>query len=163
MSEKSWIFFATARRIVSSSWGYGQDFRHDNELRGGVIRLDTADWTALEEIGRMYGVPDWDFNELVEKIADQSDPVLLYVHGHLTDFKKSIIEALRIRENLRFKGSVVVFSWPTGTDKVPTAAYSTSKRNLGNSVAHLKKLVQSLHTAVSPPGSEHYLTMGNCC
>ena len=67
--------------------------------------------------------------------------VLVFVHGFQTTFHSSLKGALRLARALSFRGSVVLYSWPSGDN---WAAYQLATDNLEQEVMPLWALLQEL-------------------
>lgn len=49
----------------------------------------------------------------LKKMAQEDSDTLIYVHGYKFSFEKAIYRAAQLAYDLKFKGSVIAFSWPS--------------------------------------------------
>jgi esterase/lipase superfamily enzyme len=72
-----------------------------------MAAIGMADWklNAVEPVSGKMG-------DLLAQASGEPD-VLIYVHGFRTTFEGSVLDAARLSDGIRFRGSTMVFSWPS--------------------------------------------------
>jgi len=69
--------------------------------------IGMSDWKldAVEPVSGKMG-------DLLAQASGEPD-VLIYVHGFRTTFEGSVLDAARLSDGIKFRGSTMVFSWPS--------------------------------------------------
>jgi esterase/lipase superfamily enzyme len=72
-----------------------------------LAAIGMSDWKldAVEPVSGKMG-------DLLAQASGEPD-VLIYVHGFRTTFEGSVLDAARLSDGIKFRGSTMVFSWPS--------------------------------------------------
>ena len=80
------------------------------------------------------------FNAVTSR-GDGSNDVLVYVHGFNVSFDDAIRRAAQIAVDLGFKGTPIVFSWPSAAEMT---AYNSDWENVNWSTKHIELFLEAL-------------------
>jgi esterase/lipase superfamily enzyme len=81
---------------------------------------------------------------------------LVFIHGFNVDFKEAVLRASQIAYDLKFQGSVLLFSWPAGTDggflqkNLINKTYEHNQRNARSSIDAAYEVFRELYTLAIP-------------
>jgi esterase/lipase superfamily enzyme len=108
------IFFQTNRDKKSPSFDFqnkigSQTTQGSLQLTQqlGVVELPTR--LPIETL-----TPDYFYQKLLE---DPSAPILIFIHGFNVPFIEAAQKAAQIKQDLKFQGPVVLWSWPAGAQE----------------------------------------------
>lgn len=83
-----------------------------------------------------------DFDDFQKNIQNsRSKEVLIFVHGFNVKFEEAVYRASQIAYDLKFQGSIILFSWPAGAGNgfldstLVSRTYEQNKKNAKNSIA----------------------------
>lgn len=136
----------------------GREWRFLNKLDAlqrlhcGVIKVSTEHLQPGATTGLWQPEFSQD-NMTLEQLVDAAYPAkpLLYVHGHRTEFRKAIEQAILLQDICGHQGTMLVFSWPTGMHEWDQlSAYRRSRSNLDPAATHLADLIRRLYNKVCP-------------
>lgn len=110
-----------------------------------ILKLDAKDETAF-------------FNEVTGS-ASGADDMLVYIHGFNVTFENALQRAAQISFDFGFKGTPVVFSWPSYSG---VTGYNTDWENVNWATKHIETFLTSL-TAKAKGRKIHIIahSMGN--
>lgn len=90
-------------------------------------------------------------HEFMEKIAADPYPeILFFLHGFNVKFEEAILRAAQIKYDLKFPGSVVVFTWPAGAEDgvlsnvLINQTYKQNQENAQKTIPILKAYLSSI-------------------
>ena len=100
---------------------------------------------------RFMGQRSFDFEGLKKSLeAKGKNDILLFVHGFNVKFEEAMIRAAQIAYDVKFQGSVVVFTWPAGSgdgfldSTLITRTYNANAANAASSIPVLAAFLKSL-------------------
>jgi len=67
--------------------------------------------------------------------------VLLYIHGYAVCYKSALRRAAQLKDNLKFEGLVILYSWPTMGHVL---AYLQDRKVSMRSAQHLGELITTI-------------------
>ncbi|KAH9556398.1 hypothetical protein CY35_07G024800 [Sphagnum magellanicum] len=175
------VFYATDRHVTVDGEYIGRHSatsagREGKELHYGITTVGIPDEegaTAKEpplkhvEILSIDTTLQHENRGFVKKINDEllaqeasAREVLLYIHGYNVNHKDAIKQAAQLKHSLKFKGLVIVYSWPSnGT----LWGYKHDEKLIEKSAPWLHQFIMTLLTEVEEVKKVHILAhnMGN--
>lgn len=113
--------------------------------------LDTKDSEILNKDLHFYSR---NFTEFTEKefyeFLSKEKEILIFVHGFNVEFEEAIYRASQIKYDLKFQGSVVVFTWPAGPEDgflknlLINETYKTNQKNAKITVSIFKDFLEKM-------------------
>jgi esterase/lipase superfamily enzyme len=132
----------------------GRSRRQESPLKHvEILSIDTT--LQHENRGFVKKIND----ELLAQEASARE-VLLYIHGYNVNHKDAIKQAAQLKHDLKFKGLVIVYSWPSnGT----LWGYKHDEKLIEKSAPWLRQFITTLLTEVTEGKKVHILAhdMGN--
>lgn len=151
------VYYATNRESgADASQCNNQSFgiQSDKKLNFGVCRINVPKRHAT---GQIEIAPDSRadthkyFRVLAQKKFTAEDfqktfqnlpakEVLVFIHGFNVNFQDAVFRASQLAYDLKFQGSVILFSWPAGTDSgflnkaMVSRTYANNKANAAQSI-----------------------------
>ncbi|MCI5072191.1 alpha/beta hydrolase [bacterium] len=93
-------------------------------------------------------------HELSSQLSTFQNDILVFVHGFNVPFEQAVLRAAQIKYDLKFKGEIVLVSWPAGAEGSSYMIHKTYAKNKDNSLKSyalihrmVDILVQSQHKA----------------
>ncbi|CAK9232086.1 unnamed protein product, partial [Sphagnum troendelagicum] len=176
------VFYATDRVVTEDGEYIGQhsamsDWRKGEELHYGITTVGIPDEGGRSrkkesplkhvEILSIDTTLQHENRGFVKKINDElvaqeasAGEVLLYIHGYHVNHKDAIKQAAQLKHYLKFKGLVIVYSWPSnGT----LWGYKHDEKVIQQSAPWLREFITTLLTEVKEVKKVHILAhdMGN--
>ncbi|CAM6059725.1 unnamed protein product [Sphagnum tenellum] len=175
------VFYATDRHVTEDGEYIGQHSatsagREGKELHFGITKVGIPDEEGATiikpplkhvEILSIDTTLQHENGGFVEKIDDEllaqeasAGEVLLYIHGYNVNHRDAIKQAAQLKHYLKFKGLVIVYSWPSnGT----LWGYKHDEKVIEESAPWVHQFITTLLTEVKEVKKVHILAhdMGN--
>lgn len=139
--NKTPVYFATDRNIVGDNMDISEIFggeRGDGSLKYGISVINIPPdhstgsierpsiWTLTfkekpeNHVMALAAAPlsEFDFfnNVMSDTDISRSKDIILYIHGFNTSFYDALLQAGQIKYDLKFQGTMVMYSWPSSGD-----------------------------------------------
>ena len=172
------VFFATDRAPVSGGDYFGSE---RGDLSFGVANVSIPpghlmgrheepslykfEWSPDEHKHiKLHSVNTLKSGEFTQRLIDavEQSPegkVMIFVHGYNVDFKESARVVAQFAKDLKFRGPVILFSWPS---RGSLTGYSVDSTNAEWASSHFLKLLNAMLDKI--PAKDIYLiahSMGN--
>jgi esterase/lipase superfamily enzyme len=110
----------------------------EGPVQGDPIAIDKGVALQLESYPSSK-----DFLEAISK--NNSDDMFIFIHGFDNSFDDACATAAQLTYNLRFRGTVLIYSWPSNDD---LSAYSDDEEAVSWSGPHLKLFLEMFASSV---------------
>lgn len=174
------IYFATNRKSSSSSPRCSNDFfgtERANAFSYGSCNVNVPEAHAVGDLddgtgdrnrdfqmGNFQPLPEQDF---FNRVTENSDEVLFFVHGFNVRFEEAVYRAAQIKYDAKFQGPVVLMTWPAGPgdgfldSMLMNRTYTANQINAQMTIApaqelflHLFSLNKKVHVVVHSMGHQ---------
>lgn len=161
------VYFATNRVPVSLSPACADSYygvRNSRKLAYGVCEINVPKAHAVGDLDTNPGGrekpnryfkagphTEYQAPALIQRIAsEKNDAILLFVHGFNVKFEEAALRAAQIAYDTKFQGSVVLFTWPAGSEDGGLSSvlihrtYGANQTNAKDTVALFTQFVRDL-------------------
>ena len=160
------IFFGTNRKQTGEKPACSDQYfsvKHDDTVKYGFCDVSVP---YLHDIGNLDFSPEdgkdksflfqshlFNFTEsqwLEQVKADPNDEIIVFVHGFNVKFEEAVLRAAQIKYDLKFRGNVVLYTWPAGAEEgflnsiLMNETYKDNFKNAEGSRNHFVKFMDSL-------------------